>query len=479
MSEKLSGMTQAGLASSRRSRLRVPWLVARLALLVGLAWFYYLGATEHARVVNVSRARSDQSGYQWDAVAVYMMWHGSPPTLIGERNRMPVYAGFQALFYDPALSPDQFFEVGKKWNIRLSLVLLALLYAIFSWHLPPLVSMNLTLIVAFGYFVFKAGYMQAELLFYFLVFITFLTFCYLLKRRGPAESAGLGISAGVLAALAHLTKAAVLPLVAIFLTVYGTREFVLLARSWRHDAPGSRRDAFISFGWRAAGAALLIASFLAVMYPYISNSKRVFGRYFYNVNTTFYVWYDDWPAASIGTYSHGDGVGWPTMPAQQIPGMRKYWRRHTVGQIVDRVTDGVIEMVTVSYRLYSHLKFVVMYVIFALALIAANWPVFKQVIRGNAAIFVFMLLYAVVYLAAIAFYKPISGTTSRMLLAHIAPLMFVLSYLFARTPLRETQWKAAGVTVSPVHFHLLVAVTMGLDLGFSIWPRLMSAYAGY
>ena len=35
--------------------------------------------------------------------------------------------------------------------------------------------------------------------------------------------------------------------------------------------------------------------------PYLSTSKRVFGQYFYNVNSTFYMWYDDWPHASVGT----------------------------------------------------------------------------------------------------------------------------------------------------------------------------------
>lgn len=474
-------MPQDDPASTPRVRFRVLGLVARIALLLGLAWFYLLGATQHARVVNLSRARADQSGYQRDAVAVYKNRHGqNPPMLIGERNRMPVYAAFLALFYDPSLSPEQFFEVGKRWNIRLSLLLLALLGVIFRRHLPPLVSTNLTLFVAFGYFVFKAGYMQAELLFYFLIFITFLASCYLLKRRGPAASVGLGILAGLLAALAHLTKAAMLPLMAIFLAVYGIREVALLIRSWRQHEPGSRRGALTRFAWRAAAAALVVACFLGALYPYISNSKRVFGHYFYNVNTTFYIWYDDWPLASVGTYSHGDGVGWPKMLPGEIPSMRKYWRRHTVRQIVDRVADGFADMVNVSYRTYWYMKYVALYVVFALVLIATNWRPFTRMIRENAAIFLFMLLYAVVYLAAIAFYKPTSDTgTARFLLAHVAPLMFVLSYFFSRPPFCRTQWTVAGVTLTPVHFHLAVLATMGLDLTFTLWPRLMTTYGGF
>lgn len=446
------------------------WLAARVVLFLGLAWFYTLAATEHARVVNVSRARADQSGYLWDAVAVHRNWQGQqPPELIGERNRMPLYSGFLALFYDPSLSPDEFFEVGKKWNIRLSLVLLALLWAIFAWHLPPLVSTNLTLIVAFGYFVFKAGYAQAELLFYFLVFVTFIAFCHLLKRRGRAASVGLGILAGVLAALAQLTKAAALPLVAIFLVVYGVRELACLARG----------DSRAGVAWRAAAGLALAVSFLGVLYPYIANSQRVFGRYFYNVNTTFYAWYEDWPEASGGTYQHGDGVGWPQMPPDEIPGPGKYWRTHTVRQILARVGRGFLEMVTVSYDRLWYLKFIALYVVFALVLMATRWGPFRQMLRDNAATAAFMLLYAGVYLVAIAFYQPISGTTARMLLAHAAPLLFVLSYLFARPPFAQAQWRVAGVALTGAHFHLLVFATMGLDLIFVMQPRLMASFAGY
>ena len=70
--------------------------------------------------------------------------------------------------------------VAKRWNIRLSLALLAVLAVIFARRLPPLVATNLTLVVAFTYVIFKAGYAQAELLFYFLIFVLFLIFWRLL-----------------------------------------------------------------------------------------------------------------------------------------------------------------------------------------------------------------------------------------------------------------------------------------------------------
>ena len=39
------------------------------------------------------------------------------PVLVGERNRMPLYAGYLALFYSPKMTDDEYFVVAKRWNI--------------------------------------------------------------------------------------------------------------------------------------------------------------------------------------------------------------------------------------------------------------------------------------------------------------------------------------------------------------------------
>ncbi len=52
---------------------------ARIVLLVALAIFYNAAASEHARAVNTSKARGDQSGYLWDAQQVYWNWQGRSP----------------------------------------------------------------------------------------------------------------------------------------------------------------------------------------------------------------------------------------------------------------------------------------------------------------------------------------------------------------------------------------------------------------
>jgi hypothetical protein len=438
-------------------------------LILALGWLYVAGAVRHGAQVNVSRVRADQSGYLWDAVGIYQDRHAGTDRLIGERNRMPVYPWLLSRLYDPALNPDQFFEKAKRWNIGLSLVLLVVIGATARRLLSPLPALNLVLVAAFGFFVFKASYAQVELLFYTLWWLMFLA-CWLALTASGRRALMFGAVAGLLAAVAHLSKAALLPFAGLFIAVSAVHAaFVLLA------AP---RD-----GRRMTGAILLpvvfALTFLAVLSPYLLNSKRVFGHYFYNVNSTFYVWYDDWPAASQGTYQHGDGVGWPKMPASEIPSMRKYLREHSAGQIASRIKDGLAEMVVVSYNRLWYFKYVTLYLAFAALLFASRVRTVAAVAAGQPALAGFLVLYAITYALAVAFYKPISGTTLRMLLTHVLPLLFALSRAFAHPRLKGTQWSIGGMFVTSVHFHGFLLLTVLFDAAFTIWPRLMTDFAGY
>ena len=147
-------------------------------LLIALGALYVAGAMRHGAQVNVSRVRADQSGYLWDAVGIYQDRQTGTDRLIGERNRMPIYPWLLSWLYDPALTPDQFFEKAKRWNTGLSLFLLGLIGVVARRLLPPLAALNLVLVVAFGYFVFKAPYAQVELLFYTVWLLMFVA-CWL------------------------------------------------------------------------------------------------------------------------------------------------------------------------------------------------------------------------------------------------------------------------------------------------------------
>jgi hypothetical protein len=442
----------------------------RIALVfIALSVFYYTAASEHARTVNLSKARGDQSGYLWDAQQVYWNWQGrSPGTLVGERNRMPVYAAFLALFYDPKISDDEYFVVGKRWNIRLSLALLGILALIFSRRLPALPAVNLTLVVAFSYFIFKAGYAQSELLFYFLFFILFLAFWSLLEQPSTRGAAWWAAGAGALAAVAHLTKAAVIPFMAVFVAVYAGRE-----------AFGSG-PVIARLGRTAAVPLALAVVFLAVLSPYLFNSKRTFGHYFYNVNTTFYVWYDDWAAASVGTLLHGDGVGWPTLPPEQIPSAAKYWRTHSLADIAARIGGGFRDMAVRSYATYGYLKYIIWYTALLVLVVASDPADFASAARRHAPLFTFLILYAISHALLIAFYSPISGTgTTRFLIAHLTPFFYTVSRYLARPAVTSRKWIVGSVPIHVHHLHAATAVMLALDIAFGVWPRLMTTYGGF
>ena len=330
--------------------------------------------------------------------------------------------------------------------------------------LPALSAANLTGVVAFGYFVFKAGYAQSELLFYFLFFLAFLACWHLLQAPGRLR---LAAGAGVLAALAHLTKAALLPFVAVFLLIYIA---AVVARRLRHGTLSLIRE--------VAVPAVMCAAFLAVLSPYLLNSKRTFGSYFYNVNTTFYAWYDNWAEASVGTLSHGDGVAWPDMPAEQIPSAAKYWRSHTTGQIASRVAGGITDMLARSYRTYAYFKYVAWYLAMLAVVILSNTAAFTGVVRRNAALVAFLVLYGLSHLLLIAFYAPVSGTgTTRFLIAHLTPFFYAASRYLSHPEVVGTAILGAPVGVR--HLQVVTGIMLALDVAFWIWPRVLTTYGGF
>jgi hypothetical protein len=438
---------------------------ARITLLVLLAIFYVVAATEHARVVNTSKARGDQSGYLWDAQQVYRNWHGrNPPMLIGERMRMPVYAAFLALFWTPDISDAEFFEIAKAANIWLSVALLAGLALLFAWYLPPLAATNLTLIIAFGYFVFKAGYTQPELLLYFLFFCTFLVSWHLLTSAGGWRTLTLAAATGALAGVTHLTKAMMPPFVTVLIAALAFK--------------GLRRRGEL---WLAGTAiALVVLTFLAVVFPYIANSKREFGEYFFNANTTYYMWYDTGAEARAILLPRTDQEGRISVPRDQLPNMSSYLATRTPGQIAARLGRGFKDMVVRSYTAYGYLKYVIIFAaVTAIAIIAA-WPTFRQLARARAPLLLFLVMYAGAFLVSTAFIDAVSGTgTTRFLLVHLAPLLFVLSQVLSRPPFSEGAWRAGPVRLSIANVHPLVSAILAVDLTFWLWPRLLSTYGGF
>jgi hypothetical protein len=188
------------------------------ALISVLFVFYWLGGVGQLVEANDRPGATDQSSYIEYARRLYETGYTYP----GDFNRMPVFPFIQSLLYSPDMSEQVFFRQGKYLSLILSLFFLAVLAFIFSRYFRPLHTLNLMLIITFLVFIFKAAFFQTEVLFYFLNFCLFWCLWRLLHR----PSIPIAILTGLMAGLAHLTKASILPGLVLYLI------FALLKGLW-------------------------------------------------------------------------------------------------------------------------------------------------------------------------------------------------------------------------------------------------------
>ncbi len=457
-------------AGGNHRRRRVVAIALSIGLAVALAALFWTGAARQGRHVNTDPTRVDQDAYL--NYARRMRESGYSAT--GDRNRMPVYPFLQSLIDRPDLSQPERFDRGKRFNTALAMLLLAALVPVLRARLAPLQAATLVLIAAFTVFVYRAPYVQAELLYYVLSFLSFLLFLEVILRPGAAVSILAGAAAGV----AQLTKAAMLPGLALFLCV------MLVLASWRLIRSKE--------AWGFLHLALVAVSFLIVVYPYISTSKRVFGRWFYNVNTTFYMWYDTHEQVMSGTRVHGDRRGWPDLPPEQIPTMTRYFREHSSAQILSRVTSGLLKAHRAAMRSYGYYKFVLLYAGFAaLALVLREFGEIaarsREPRRGRAgpdrarsvAAAVFVVGWIGGYLILVAWVSATNPGITRLTLQVFLPLMAVLSWLATRGDAVAPRLGLAGQrgALSQM-FCLVMLALLSVDFYFGLSHRLMTVFAG-
>jgi hypothetical protein len=392
--------------------LKIAAAILAVGILTGLYWY---GANKQMIEVNTGSGYIDQDAYMQYAIDLYESHY----TYIGDHNRMPVYPFLQSLFYRPKLRKRIFFQEGQLRNLILSLPLVAILAFIFFRRFKPIHAFSSILIIAFTIFIFKAGWFQAELLFYFLTFIMFFLMWRILQR----PSYLLAILAGVTAGIAQLTKASILPGLIIWLVVASIQQtwlaFTNQSQLFKEPA------AFIS-KTRILVVPLTGLIFLVTIFPYIQTSKRVFGSYFYNVNSTFYIWYDSWEQATNGTKAHGDRVGWPDMPAEEIPSMSKYLHEHTPAQILMRFVNGAQAVMDQAIHSYGYFKYITFYASLLLLASILKWRQAWQLIRSNLFLILFATFYFVVYFLLYFWYAPITSD-NRLILAQFIPLLFTVS----------------------------------------------------
>ena len=221
---------------------------------------------------------------------------------------MPVYPALMSFFYRQEMSNEDFFIRGKNVGIATGLVVLAVAFLIFSQGAKKLHALTGTLVAMFTVFAYKSPYFQAEVLFYGISLLLFYLLLSLIQKPHIRTAALAGFVGG----LGHLTKASVLPAVLLAALLVVVRGAVDL---WRQHHKADAQPEGYSRSRFALNhvfyMSVLLGCYLLVIFPYIHTSKEHFGQYFYNVNSTFYMWYDSWDEAKRGTRAHGDRQGWP------------------------------------------------------------------------------------------------------------------------------------------------------------------------
>jgi len=371
---------------------------------------YGFEAHARRRLMSTPASLGDQGAY----LAHAQNMRESGYAYIAERNRMPVYPFLLSLIYRPDLNETQSLRRAQAFNVNLSIVLLWLLFLIFRKFFPPFHAIAMLCATAFGVFLYRAVNAQTEVLFYCVSFGGFV----LLLRMLIAPRWWLAALGGATMGVAHLTKASVLPALGVWIVV-SLAQCICEFRV--------RGDDGLRTAWRRFGMLLLvIATFLAVVFPYIQTSKRIYGQYFYNVNSTFVMWCDSSSEAWEFLSTYGDKAKWRELPSDQIPSFGKYWREHSIAQMAHRLIHGLRRVATQNLMPIGYYKFVVAFAVAAGILWLRQRQRARQLLRESPFAAAFCVLFFLAYLALYGWYDAIVNDT-RFVLSIFLPFIFAAS----------------------------------------------------
>ena len=399
-----------GIAPAMMRFLRQRSVAIALILILTI---YGFEAHARRRALSTPASMGDQGAYL--GYARYM--YDSNYTVVGERNRMPVYPFLLSLIYEPGLGETQFLRRAQAFNVNLSIFLLFLLFLVFRKFFPPWPAVALVAATAFGVFMYRAINAQTEVLFYFISFCAFV----LLLRILIAPHWWFAALGGATMGLAHLAKASVLPALAVWLAVFAAQIL------WDF-----RRSGLVIGVWRRVGMLLLvIATFLALIFPFIQTSKRLYGQYFYNVNSTFVMWCDSSSEAWNFLNQHGDKDQWRSLPPEQLPSFSKYWKEHSTAQIARRLLHGSWNLVTQNAMAIGYWKFMAAFVVTGAVFCAQQSGKVRQLLRENLFPAAFCILFFCAYFGLYAWYQAIVSDT-RFILSIFLPCAVAASLFLLR-----------------------------------------------
>ena len=234
-------------------------------------------------------------------------------------------------------------------------------------------------------------------------------------------------------------------------------------------------------------AVLAALAFLAFLFPYLQESREKYGSHFYNVSTTFYFWYDSWAEAKAGTLAAGDHEGYPDLPPEEIPSLEKYLREHTLEQMVERVREGAEWLIGLSctldfsmsrYGYCSQVAAGLLLMLCSLPLLLRHLS-WRGLPEGAPATF-FAAAIFIVYFLGSAWYLPISGTSTRVVLVLAAPFFWALGLVMHAGPVQALRVRIGPRRVSVSRLIImLLGVTLVYEIYLVVTDRAATMYGAY
>jgi len=397
-----------------RGRRLLLWVLFWAVVAAAYVW----GGLQQKERVNLSATAGGQYPYLVYARGIAQE---GPAGYVGDRNRMPLYPILLATVHDEDW--DAFVHRSSRFAIVSSLLILAGIGVMVYRTLPAWPATALLLVATFGVFIHKASFVQAELLYYGLLFACWMLLCRLILRPDPRWAA----LAGVLSGVTYLTKASALVTPVVFALVALVQASTLALRRNRDGVAWEEEPGRPSAGRVLGSAGIVVVLFLVTTYPYLSANKARFGRYFYDVNSRFFMWCDSWAEAKAFADEYRISEGYPPAPPDEIPGPVNYRKSHTPEQIGQRLLYGFRTLGGLAIE-NSCTKYLAVAVAFCLVMGLQQRGRLRELSVAAWLTVVFCVLFFSVYLVSYAWYAPIAYG-DRFMLSLFLPAMFAALWL--------------------------------------------------
>jgi hypothetical protein len=372
-----------------------------ILVLPGWVYFYYYTAIAISDVRNSDITAHDQEAMINFAKLIHNTATAKRSYFTGTRNRMPLY--------QHNLTDEDFFQLGKRINIILTIILLILTCLIVKVHLPLHAAINVALVTAIGVWINIAGSFEPEILYYFLAFAAFI----LMSRSIHDPNVVIMLVTGAIVAFAFLTKASIIPSIPLFIACF----LLFDLRSYRKPASLLKRVVLlISF----------LAAFAAIAGPYLLQSERKYGSYFYNVNQ-FYFWCDSWGEAKKFSHDYGDRYSAVSSSDPNVPSLRKYFREHSYESTFQRLGEGFLQEANVFFMESGGSKYLIW---FSGVLLVCSYKFPALLVRRCGKywpIIIFTSIYFVEYILLYSWFARVNQAP-RFCFSLFLPSVFVLTF---------------------------------------------------